>query len=257
MTAVELHHRVDGPEDGPVLEMGSSLGTTHAMWDDQVGPLTARGFRVLRYDTRGHGASPAPPGPYAMEELGADLLALLDRLGVGRVSLCGLSIGGMIGMWCASEAPARFERLVLCCTVPHFPPRELWDERASTVRAQGMEPMVDPAIGRWLTAANRSARPEAEQHLRAMLRSIPAEGYAGCCEAIRDMDLRDRLAAIEAPTLVVAGAEDPSTPPDRVRALVAEAVRDARYVELEGAAHIANMGQPAAFERALLEHLTA
>jgi 3-oxoadipate enol-lactonase len=256
MTPVELHHRFDGPEGGPVLVMGSSLGTSHAMWDDQIAALAERGFRVLRYDTRGHGESPAPPGPYAIEELGADVLALLDRLGLGRVSLCGLSIGGMIGMWCASEAPERFERLVLCCTVPHFPPRELWDERAGTVRAEGMEPMVDPAIGRWLTPANRTARPGAEERLRTMVRATPPEGYAGCCEAIRDMDLRDRLAAIEAATLVLAGAEDPSTPPERVR-LVAEAVRGARYVELEGAAHIANVGQPEAFDRTLLAYLTA
>jgi 3-oxoadipate enol-lactonase len=254
MTPVELHHRVDGPADGPVLVLGSSLGTTHAMWDDQVAALTGRGLRLLRYDTRGHGESPAPGGPYTIAALGADLLALLDRLGLARVSLCGLSIGGMIGMWCASEAPERFERLVLCCTVPHFPPRDLWDDRADTVRAQGMEPMVGPAIERWLTPENRSARPGAAERLRAMIRSVAPEGYAGCCEAIRDMDLRDRLAAIDAPALVLAGAEDPSTPPERVR-LVAEAVRGARYVELEGAAHIANVGRPREFERAILEHL--
>jgi 3-oxoadipate enol-lactonase len=253
MTTVALNHRFDGPEDAPVLVLGSSLGTSGAMWDDQVATFTDR-FRVLRYDTRGHGGSPAPPGPYRMDELGADLLALLDLLEIERVSYCGLSLGGMIGMWAASEAPARVDRLVLCCTVPHFPPRELWDERAATVRARGMEPLVDGAIDRWLTPDARAERPEAEERLREMLRSTPPEGYAGCCEAIRDMDLRDRLGAIEAPTLVIAGSEDPSTPPARVRA-IAGFVRRARYAELAGVAHIANMAAPEAFSDAVLDHL--
>jgi 3-oxoadipate enol-lactonase len=250
---VALAHRFDGPEDAPVLVLGSSLGTTGAMWDDQLAAFSER-LRVLRYDTRGHGGSPAPPGPYSMEDLGRDVLALLDRLDVERVSFCGLSIGGMVGIWAASEAPERFERLVLCCTLPHFPPRDLWDERASIVRAEGMEPMVDAAIDRWLTAEVRASRPEAEEHLRAMLHSTPPEGYAGCCEAIRDMDLRDRLGSIEAPTLVLAGAEDPSIPPERLR-LVAEAINGARYVELAGAAHIAFLARPVQFSRAILEHL--
>jgi 3-oxoadipate enol-lactonase len=190
-----------------------------------------------------------------MDELGSDLLALLDRLELERVSFCGLSIGGMIGMWTASDAPERFDRLVLCCTVPHFPPRELRDERAATVRTSGMEPLVDAAIDRWLPDRVRHARPEAEERLRAMLRSTRPEGYAGCCEAIRDMDLRDRLGAIEAPTLVIAGAEDTATPPERVREIAA-AVDGAHYVELRDAAHIANMAQPEAFADAVLEHLS-
>ena len=252
---VELHHRFDGPADAPVLVLGSSLGTTGAMWDDNVGALSAR-FRLLRYDTRGHGGSPAPEGPYTMDELGADVLALLDRLELERVSFCGLSIGGMIGMWLASEAPERIDRLVLCCTVPRFPPRELWDERIETVRAEGIEPMVEPAIERWLPPEVREARPEAADHLRALIRATAPEGYAGCCEAIRDMDLRDRLPRIEAPTLVVAGSGDPSTPAEKVHT-IADHVRDAHYVELDGAAHIANMARPEEFERAVLDHLIA
>lgn len=250
---VDLHHTFDGPDHAPVLVLGSSLGTTGAMWDAQV-PAFSQRFRMLRFDTRGHGGSPVPPGPYAMDELGADVLALLDRLGIERASYCGLSIGGMIGMWCASEAPERIERLVLCCTVPHFPPRELWDERAGTVRAQGMEPMVDSALERWLPEAIRRARPDLEEHLRTMIASTPPEGYAGCCEAIRDMDLRPRLGSIEAPTLVVAASDDPSTPKEKVRP-IAEAVPQARYVEIEGAAHIANVAQPDAFDAAVLEFL--
>jgi 3-oxoadipate enol-lactonase len=250
---VELHHRFDGPDDAPVLVLGSSLGTSGAMWDAQV-PAFSQRFRMLRYDTRGHGGSPAPPGPYTMDELGADVLALLDRLGIERASFCGLSIGGMIGMWVASQAPQRIERLVLCCTVPHFPPPELWNERIDAVREQGIEPMVEPALDRWLPPEVRSARPDLEEHLRAMVAATPPEGYAGCCAAIRDMDLRPRLAAIEAPTLVVAGSDDPSTPKEKVRP-IADAVPGARYVEIEGAAHIANVAQPDAFGAAVLEHL--
>ena len=252
---LKLDHRFDGRADAPVLVLGSSLGTTGAMWDDNVEALGRR-FRLLRYDTRGHGGSPAPDGPYTIDELGADVVALLDELELERVSFCGLSIGGMIGMWVASEAPDRIDRLLLCCTVPYFPPRELWDERIDTVRAEGIEPMVEPAIERWLPPEVREARPEAAEHLRAMIRATAPEGYAGCCEAIRDMDLRDRLARIEAPTLVVAGSEDPSTPAEKVRT-IADAIRGASYVELEGAAHIANMARPKELERALLDHLSA
>src|SRR4051794_24580023 len=250
-----LHHTADGPEGAPVLVLGSSLGTTGAMWDETV-PALAERFRVIRYDTRGHGGSPAPPGPYAMEELGADVLALLDNLGIERFSFCGLSIGGMIGMWLASEVPERVERLVLCCTVPHFPPPDLWNERIEAVRAEGITPMVEPALDRWLPADVRAARPEAEEHLRRLIASTPPEGYAGCCEAIRDMDLRDRLGSIRAPTLVIAGSDDPSTPAEKVKP-IADAVPDTRYVELEGAAHIANVARPVAFNAAVLEHLEA
>jgi 3-oxoadipate enol-lactonase len=250
---VDLNHTFDGPPEAPVLVLGSSLGTTLAMWDAQV-PAFSQRFRMLRYDTRGHGASPVPPGPYTMDGLGADVLAMLDRLGIERASFCGLSIGGMIGMWCASEAPERIDRLVLCCTVPHFPPPELWDERIDTVRAVGIEPMVEPALERWLPAATRRARPDLAEHLRAMVASTPPEGYAGCCEAIRDMDLRPRLGSIEAPTLVVAASADPSTPKEKVKPIAA-AVPNARYVEIEGAAHIANVAQPDAFDAAVLEFL--
>jgi 3-oxoadipate enol-lactonase len=250
---VDLAHRFDGPADAPVLVLGSSLGTTAAMWDDNVAALTER-FRLLRYDTRGHGGSPAPSGPYSMDDLGADVLALLDRLGLERVFFCGLSIGGMIGMWVASEAPARIERLVLCCTVSHFPPRELWDERIEIVRAEGIEPMVDPALDRWLPPEVRAARPEAEEHLRTLIRATPPEGYAGCCEAIRDMDLTDRLMSISAPTLVIAGADDPATPPLHGQA-IANGVPDARLEIVENAAHLANVEQPEAITERILAHV--
>jgi 3-oxoadipate enol-lactonase len=151
--------------------------------------------------------------------------------------------------------PERVERLVLCCTVPHFPPPDLWNERIEAVRAEGITPMVEPALDRWLPAEVRTQRPEAEQHLRELIASTPPDGYAGCCAAIRDMDLRGRLASITAPTLVIAGSDDPSTPAEKVQP-VAEAIADARYVEIQGAAHIANVSNPDAFIDAVLEHLS-
>ena len=169
--SVELHHRLDGPEDAPVLMLSNSLGTALGMWDDLL-PGLAEHFRVLRYDQRGHGRSPAPPGPYTVAELASDALELLDRLGLERVSFCGVSLGGMTGMWLAINAPERIDRLGLCCTSAHLPPREMWTERAATVRAQGMEAVADAAMERWFTPAfaGREARgvrahaPDAARH---------------------------------------------------------------------------------------------
>jgi 3-oxoadipate enol-lactonase len=221
------------------------------MWDPQVSALSAH-FRLVRYDRRGHGRSPVPPGPYSIEDLGRDALALLDGLGTERVSFCGLSIGGMVGMWLASEAPERVHRLVLCCTAPILPPRAQWLERAARVRARGVSSIADTVVTRWFTSdAPRSLR----ETFRTMLVGTPAEGYAGCCEALADLDLRERLVAIEAPTLIVTGAEDPVAPPDKGE-LLANSISGARHVTVAGAAHIANAEQPATFTQHVLDHLT-
>jgi 3-oxoadipate enol-lactonase len=251
---MRLHHRLDGPEGAPPLVLSSSLGTTHAMWDPQVAALAER-FRVLRFDTRGHGRSPAPPGPYSIDDLGRDALELLDELGLERVSWCGLSLGGMLGMWAASEAPERFERVVLACTSAHFPPPEMWDERARDAREKGMGALADASLDRWLTPEFRDARPELADWLRAMVAATPAEGYACCCEAIRDMNLFERLGRIAAPTLVIAADDDPSTPPAVHVEPIAAAIPGARMTVLAGARHLANVEQPDAFTRAMLEHL--
>jgi 3-oxoadipate enol-lactonase len=254
MVSVELHHRFDGPEDAPVLVLSNSLGTTHAMWDPQLQRLTER-FRVLRFDTRGHGESAAPPGPYSLDELGRDALALLDRLELERVSWCGLSLGGMLGMWAASEAPERFDRLVLACTSARIGPPEMWDERIQETRSKGMEALADGALERWLTPEFRAARPELADWLRAMVAATPAEGYAACCEAIRDMELADRLPRIEAPTLVIAASDDPATPPQDHARPIADAIAGARLVVLDRARHLASVEHPDAFADAMLEHL--
>jgi 3-oxoadipate enol-lactonase len=251
--ATNLNHRLEGPEGAPVLVLSNSLGTALEMWDDQAPALRER-FRILRYDTRGHGASPAPPGPYAIDDLGRDVLYLLDALGIGRASFCGLSVGGMTGMWLAGEAPERVDRLVLCCTSSLLGPKSLWDERIDTARTKGMGALVDSVTERWFTPGFRSRNPAAVEKVAAMLRATDPEGYAGCCAAIRDMDLRERLPSIQAPTLVVSGADDPATPPEHGR-LIAEAIPGARFVVVPDASHLANMERPEEITRLILDHL--
>ena len=252
-STVEVHYLLEGPEDAPVLVLSNSLGTTPAMWDEQTPTLSER-FRLVRYDHRGHGGSPVPPGPYTIEDLGGDVLALLDRLGIERVSFCGLSLGGMVGMWLASEAPERVERLVLCCTSARFAP-DTFDSRARTVRADGVGAIADAVVERWFTPAFCEGRPEVAECARRMLLETPAEGYAGCCEALRDADLSGTLGTISAPTLVVAGADDPAAPPEEAE-LISDSIPEASLEVIPDAAHLANIEQPEAVTQAILDHLS-
>ncbi|HWC42750.1 MAG TPA: 3-carboxy-cis,cis-muconate cycloisomerase [Actinomycetota bacterium] len=246
---VGLGFALDGPEEAPVLVLANSMGTTMAMWDQQVAALAGR-LRVLRYDHRGHGGSEVPPGPYRIEELGTDLLGLLDELGLGRVSFCGLSLGGMVGMWVAAHAPDRIDRLALCCTAATVN-GEVYLERAAKVRAGGTASVAEEVLSRWFTP---SFRDDAQlERAAGMLRATPDEGYAGCCEALAVMDLRDGLASITAPTLVLAGADDPATPPAKAEAIAA-AIPGARLDVVGGAAHLANIEQPERVTRLLLGH---
>jgi len=250
---VAVHHVIDGPEDAPVVVLANSLGTTLRMWDPQA-PELARRFRLLRYDHRGHGGSPVVPGPYTVDDLGADLLALLDGLGIERVSLCGLSLGGMVGMWLGASAPERVDRLVLCCTSAHLPPASLWADRAATVRAGGTAAVAEIAAGRWFTPAFRARRPDVVERTLDELRGIDAEGYAGCAEAIGALDLRPVLGAVRAPTLVIAGADDPATPPVHAEA-ISDAIPGAKLVVLPGTSHLANLERDAEVTRLILDHL--
>ena len=242
------HYVLEGPGDAPVLLLASSLGTTHAMWDDQAAALRDE-YRVLRYDHRGHGESPVPPGPYSIEDLAGDALALLDELGIERATFVGLSIGGAVAITAALRAPERFERLVLCSTAACFPPPEQWAERAATVRAEGVEAVAGAALERWLTP---DAPDALRARLRAMLESTPREGYAACCEALGGYDARGRLRELGMPVLAIAGAGDPTTPPAALQAIVDE-VPDGRLRVIEHARHIANVEQPEAFNRLLRE----
>ena len=238
----ELSYELDGRDGAPVIVFTGSLGTDLTMWQPQSGRLSER-FRTLRYDIRGHGTSEVPSGPYSMADLGADLIALLDRLGIERASLCGLSIGGMISMWMAAHAPERVERLVLCCTSAQLGPPETWTDRASTVRAGGVEAVADAVLGRWFTAGFAAAEPAVMARMRGILTATPPEGYAGCCEAIAEMDLTPELPSIAAPTLVMAGEEDPATPTEHGRR-IAELIPGARFETVSPAAHLATVERP-------------
>jgi 3-oxoadipate enol-lactonase len=251
---IDLNYRVDGPPDGPVLVLSHALGLSLAMWDPQLERLT-QVFRVVRYDHRGHGGSPAPAGPYRIEDLGRDLIHLLDRLELNRVSFCGLSLGGMVGMWIASNVPERIDRLVLCCTAARMLRPDDFAARARTVREHGVEPIADSLIGRWFTPAFPASHPETVARIRAILLSTPREGYAGGCEAIAQMDLRDDLPRITAPTRVIAAEHDRSTPPELSRQ-IAQRIPGAEVVVIPDAAHIANVEQPEGVAGQILGHVT-
>lgn len=245
-----LAHRLHGPERAPALVLANSLGTTQELWERQLPALSER-FRVLTYDHPGHGSSALPAQPCTVESLARELLELLDELELGRVSLCGVSLGGMVGMALALEAPERVERLVLACTSAYLGPPEPWAERARVVRADGMEAIADAVVERWFTPR---AEPETVARFRTSLASTPPEGYARCCEAVGAWDARERIASITAPTLVLAGAEDPATPVEHAELIVAR-IEGARLLVLERAAHLANVERAEAFTDAVLEHL--
>jgi 3-oxoadipate enol-lactonase len=249
----DVHYELTGPTHAPVVALSCSLGTDLSMWEPQMRVLRRR-FRVLRYDLRGHGSSPVPDGPYSIADLGGDLLRLLDRLEIQRVSLCGISIGGMTSIWAASHAPARVQRLAVCCTSALLDPQGSYRARAAAVRDSGIEQIADAVLARWFTPAFTDTRPAVVERIGRILISTPREGYAGCCEAIADMDLRADLLKIEAPTLVIAGGEDPATPPAHGR-LIAERIPGARLQVVAHAAHLANIEQPQLVGELILSHL--
>lgn len=253
MTPVEVHHVVTGPADGPALVLSNSLGSTLEMWDRQA-PVLAERFRLIRYDARGHGRSPVPPGPYSIDDVGQDLVALLDRLGIERAHVAGVSLGGMTAMWMGIHAPERIDRLVLCCTSAKLGPPEGWAERAATVRAHGTGAVAPPGVARWLTEPYRAAHPEVAAELQTMIAATPAEGYASACAIIERMDLEPRLGEIRAPTLVIAAAQDPSTPPEHGERIAA-AIPAARYELVQDAAHLAVIERPEAVTPLIIEHL--
>ncbi len=247
---MKLAYDLHGPADAPVLVLPCSLGTSRELWAPQLRPFSDS-FRVLRYEHRGHGASAAPAGSYSMDELARDSLALLDELELERVSWCGLSLGGMVGMWLGANAPGRLVSLVLACTSARVPEPEAYAERAAVVRAGGIEPIADAVVGRWFTAA---ASPELRARFRKILAATPEEGYAGCCDALAKWDFRDDLRRVSVPTLVIAASEDEAAPASDTD-LLAERIPGARHARLDGAAHLANLEQPHAFADAALHHV--
>jgi 3-oxoadipate enol-lactonase len=248
-----LASELDPPADAPVLVLGNSMGSTASVWDAQLAQLR-RHFRLLRYEYPGHGGSPAPPGPYTIGELGAAVLALLDSHGIGRARYAGLSLGGMVGLWLAANAPDRIDALAVCCTSAYVPPASFWDGRAQQARAGGTAAIAQQVVSRWFTPEFANREPDVPASFVAGLGQVAAEGYAGCCEAIGMMDLRPSLPAVTAPTLVIAGAEDTATPPWH-GAAIASAIPQARLAVVRGAAHLASVSAPGQVGCALLGFL--
>ncbi len=239
-----LNYRIDGPDHAPVLVLSNSLGTTLDMWLPQL-PAFIEHFRVLRYDTRGHGQSDVTPGPYTMAQLGGDVLALLDQLQIERAHFCGLSMGGMTGIWLGIHAPSRIDRLVLCNTSAAIGVPEMWNARIAQVRQGGMSSVIPAVLERWFTADFLAHAPAQVERVKTMLAEASVEAYAANCAAVRDMDQRADLARITAPTLVIGGKYDKATPPEHGE-LIAKSIPRARYVELN-AAHLSNWEVAQAF----------
>ena len=247
-----IHVEVEGPERAPVLMLSNSLGTNLHMWDEQVAPFT-RHFRLVRYDRRGHGQSDVPKGPYSMERLGRDVLAILDALKIERINWCGLSMGGMVGMWLGANAPNRINKLILSNTSSYMPDNAVWDARIKAAREQGLAALVEGTLDRWFTKPFRERAPRAVEPIRQMFVATEIDGYVGCVEAIRAMDHRPLLAKITAPTLVIAGRHDPGTTLEAGE-YIAEHIPGAKLAVLE-AAHIANVEQPQVYAETVLGFL--
>ena len=251
----DLNYQLEGPAGAPVLVLSNSLGTDLHMWDVQM-PAFTEHFRVLRYDTRGHGASLVTPGPYTIEQLGRDVLALLDALDIPRAHFCGLSMGGLIGQWLGIHAGERLSKLVLCNTAAKIANDEVWNTRIETVLKggqQAMRDLRDASIARWFTPAFAEAQPAQAAHITAMLAATSPEGYAANCAAVRDADFREALGAIAAPTLIVCGSQDPVTTTENGRFMQAH-IAGADLAEFT-AAHLSNVEAGDRFTRRVLDFL--
>jgi 3-oxoadipate enol-lactonase len=249
-----IHVAVDGPESAPALMLSNSLGADLHMWDAQV-PAFTRHFRLVRYDRRGHGRSDAPKGPYSMERFGRDVLAVLDALKIKKTHWCGLSMGGMVGMWLGTNAPDRIERLVLSNTSSGFASPAAWEDRIKLVSEKGVAPLGPLTMERWFTQGFRARHPDTVKAILETFLKTPADGYLGCCYAIRDMDQRESIRNIAAPTLIIAGRHDQATTVTDAE-FMRDRIKDAKLVVLD-AAHLSNIEQTEAYNAAVLEHLLA
>ncbi len=250
--SVELAHSLLGDRDKPMLVMSSALGTTRDMWDAQH-PLAAR-YSLLLYDHRGLGASPAPPGPYTIEDLGADVIRLLDTLGVEAASFCGLSLGGLVGLWLAAHHPERISGLVAMSVLARLQPASTYIERAAAVRAHGIGPVASGVVARWFTERFAREHPATVQRFVDALAGMSAEGYASCCDAIATCDLRTDIHKIDARTLIIAAAEDPIVPASSA-VMFGASFPEASVAVVPDAAHLVSVEQPDAVNRLVLEHL--
>ena len=254
---IAIRYELEGPADAPVVLFSNSLGTRLEMWDPQIPALTQR-FRALRYDSRGHGESAAPEGPYSIELLAEDAVGLLDALAIERAHFCGLSKGGMVGQMLGARHGDRLLSLTLCSTACYMEPKHLWDERIQVANERGMAALADAVVERWFTEAFRAEPTIVVERVRQMVLKTPAHGYAACCAAIRDMDLREAITAIRVPTQIIVGADDPATPPAKAEEIHAR-IPGSRLEVIPDAAHLVNIEQDVAFDaslRAFLDHLS-
>lgn len=249
INGLDVHYVIEGK--GPWLAMSHSLGCNVSMWDAQAALLASR-FTVLRYDTRGHGRSSAPAGPYTLEQLAGDAKALFDALGITRTHWVGLSMGGMVGQTFALAYPGVLQSLVLADTTSRWPPNaeQMFSDRVRTAREQGMDGTVESTLARWFTEGYRQSHADVVARIGDAIRATPVEGFAGCCAAIARVDLLDHLHEIACPTLVIVGEEDPGTPPEAARR-IADSIPGAELVIIPSAAHLSNVEQADAFNRAL------
>jgi 3-oxoadipate enol-lactonase len=260
MSEVRLASSAEGPDGAPAVILANPIGTSRAIWDAQARVLREN-YRLLRFELRGHGEpgarSDAPPGPYSIAELGTDVLGLMREYGVTAAAYCGISIGGMIGLWLAANVPERISSLVVCCTaISAMPSRQAWLDRAALVRSGGMTAISEMIPPRWFTADFIAREPAAVAFVMDMLHGTDPSGYAGCGEAIADVDLRPALGSIKAPTLVIAGAEDPAAPPWH-GAATAIGIPDSRLAVIRGTSHLAPYQTPGPVTNAILAHLAA
>jgi 3-oxoadipate enol-lactonase len=255
VNGISVHYTLEGPASGPVITMSNSLASNLSMWEPQMPVLTSR-YRVLRYDTRGHGETEATAGPYSLDELSEDVRALLRALGITRTHFIGLSMGGMIGQIIAIKYPQMLQSLVLCDTMSRVPTeaKPMWDDRIHTAETGGMEPLVEPTLARWFTESFRQKGSPVLDQVRTMIRNTPPRGYTGCCHAIAALNLTDHLKAITLPTLIIVGEDDPATPVAASH-VIHEQIRGSELVILKSAAHLSNLEQPEAFNQALTAFL--
>jgi 3-oxoadipate enol-lactonase len=249
-----INYRLEGPDSGTVVMLSHSLASDLNMWEAQVPTLTGAGFKVLRYDSRGHGGSNVPSGPYTIQMLADDATALLDSLGIKRVHFCGLSMGGMVGQFIGARKPDRLLSLVLSSTSAHMPPPHLWNERIDAVRNGGMKAVADATIDRWFTGIGRKQIPERVRAIRESILATSPDGFCACCEAIRDMDLREALPDIAVRTMVMVGAFDPGTPVSAAE-FIHERIPSSQLVVIPESAHFVNVERHEAFNEALVAFL--
>ncbi len=249
-----INYRFDGPEEGTVVMLSNALASDLTMWDMQIPALVEAGYRVLRYDSRGHGQSAVPEGPYSIELLVKDAVGLMDTLGLEKVQFCGLSKGGMVGQMLATQYGDRLHSLVLSSTSACMSPREIWDERIEMVRKSGMQAVVDATIDRWFTKAGQVLLPLDVDKVRRSILNTSVNGFCACCAAIRDMDQRDSIHSISTRTLVVVGEDDPSTPVSAAD-VIHERITSSELLVISDAAHLVNVEKASVFNKVLLNFL--